>query len=64
MQNFTSKLTNGVFLPAYRLHEDQTDQLLKSLLAYLLSFERLNLTDVRHKIKGDFNLLEKFNDYK
>jgi len=62
MQNFTSKLTNGVFLPAYRLHEDATDNLLKSLLVYLLSFIRFNITDVRQKIKKDFNLLEKFND--
>lgn len=64
MQNFTSKLTNGIFLPAYRLHEDATDQLLKSLLMYILSFKKQNIVDVRQKIKSDFNLLEKFNDYK
>ena len=25
MQNFTNKLTNGIYLPAYRLHEDAAD---------------------------------------
>ena len=60
MSNFTDKLTNGIYLPPYSLHDD--DLILKELTSYLLSFE--NLEDVRPKIKQDFNLLSLFNNNK
>lgn len=38
MSNFTNRLTNGIFLPCYRMHEDENDVMLKTLLKYLGEF--------------------------
>ena len=62
MSNFTNKLTNGVYLPPYNLHDDKNDRMLKELGHYLLSFSQV--PDVRAKIKVDFDLLTKFNGFK
>ena len=62
MSNFTNRLTNGIFLPCYRMHEDENDVILRTLLKYLGSF--LQESDFRTKIKNDFGLLEKFNGFK
>ena len=66
MQNFTNRLTNGVFLPSFALTSASSDDLLKVLLKYLGEFidPTSPIEDVRNKIKKDFNLLEKFNGYK
>lgn len=64
MSSFTKSLTNGVFLPSYRIHEDNNDFLLSSLQNYLLSFVMLEVLDVRSKIKLDFEMLKKFNGLK
>lgn len=64
MSNFTNKLTNGIYLPAYNLHEDKNDKMLKSLGHYLMSFVKPGVADVRNKIKVDFDLLTKFNGFK
>ena len=66
MSNYTNKLTSGIFIPPYRLHNDSDDQVLKMLLKYLGGFiDQTNpIEDVRAKIKHDFGLLEKFNGYK
>ena len=66
MSNYTNKLTNGIFLPPYRLHNDVDDTILKVLLKYLGGFVDISnpVEDVRSKIKQDFGLLEKFNGYK
>ena len=66
MSNYTNKLTNGIFLPPYRLHNDSDDQILKMLLKYIGGFIAIQnpVEDVRTKIKHDFGLLEKFNGYK
>ena len=60
MSNFTNRLTNGIYLPTFSLHND--DDILRDLTSYLLSFE--NLTDVRPKIKTDFDLLNLFDNFK
>jgi hypothetical protein len=39
MSNYTNRLTNGIYLPPYSLHIDDT--ILKELTNYLLSFENL-----------------------
>lgn len=62
MSNFTNKLTNGIYLPPYSLHDDKDDQMLKILGHYLVSFK--DIPDVRPKIKVDFDLLTKFNGFK
>jgi hypothetical protein len=62
MSNFTNKLTNGIYLPPYSLHDDKNDKILQTLGHYLLSFS--DITDVRAKIKVDFDLLTKFNGFK
>lgn len=54
MQNFTHYLTNGIYLPPYRLNMDYNDELLKYLGEYLMEF--INIDDVRRKIKFDFEL--------
>jgi hypothetical protein len=66
MSNFTNRLTNGVFLPCYRMHEDEGDRMLEVLLKYLGEFilPSSPLMDFRQKIKEDFGLLEKFNGFK
>ena len=66
MSNFTNRLTNGIFLPCYRMHEDENDVMLKTLLKYLgeFIFPVQPLSDFRTKIKHDFGLLEKFNGFK
>ena len=38
MSNYTNKLTNGIFVPPFRLHNDLDDDILKMLLKYLGSF--------------------------
>ena len=38
MSYFTNKLTNGIYLPLYSLHDDKNDKMLKSLGQYLQSF--------------------------
>jgi hypothetical protein len=38
MQNFTNRLTNGVYFPMYRLHSDDEDDMLKLMLKYLGEF--------------------------
>ena len=50
----------------YRLHQDDNDQMLKTLLKYLgeFLFPADPLDDVRIKIKYDFDLLDKFNGFK
>jgi hypothetical protein len=64
MSNFTNKLTNGIYLPMYSLHDDKNDIMLKSLSQYLHSFTKPGISDVRAKIKVDFDLLTKFNGFK
>ena len=66
MSNFTNRLTNGIFLPCYRMHEDESDKMLMVLLKYLGSFIYSSepLSDFRTKIKQDFGLLERFNGFK
>lgn len=64
MQNFTNKLTNGIFLPYFNPSEFGQDIALPSLLRYLLSFIAQDISDIRNKIKYDFDLLTKFNEYK
>jgi hypothetical protein len=66
MQNFTNRLTNGIYFPMYRLHQDESDHMLKTLLKYLgeFIFPTSPLDDVRIKIKLDFDLLDKFNGFK
>lgn len=66
MCNFTNRLTNGIFLPCYRMHEDENDVMLRTLLKYLGTFimPQEPLHDFRTKIKKDFGLLEKFNGFK
>jgi hypothetical protein len=64
MSNFTNKLTNGIYLPMYSLHNDKNDIMLKSLSKYLYSFTNPEVIDVRAKIKVDFDLLTKFNGFK
>lgn len=38
MANFTNRLTNGIWLPTYRIIDDSEDDTLKILIKYLLSF--------------------------
>ena len=64
MSSFTNRLTNGIFVPCYRLHLDSEDNTLKSLLKYLFEFIQTQEIDFKAKIKDDFKLLEKFNGYK
>jgi hypothetical protein len=45
MQNFTYQLTNGVYLPSYKVNQDFDDNYLISLLDYLMSF--ITVSDVR-----------------
>lgn len=52
MHSFTLQLTNGIYLPQYRLDRDSKDDLLKYLGEYLLEF--VAISDVREKIKKDF----------
>jgi len=62
MQSFTTRLTNGIFIPSYRTSEETDDIVLKSLLKYIDSYS--NVDDFRQKVKNDFNLLSKFNGFK
>ena len=62
MESFTNKLTNGIWLPSYRLDKDEKDDTLLILLKYLLEFK--DYSDIRVKIKSDFNLVKKFNEQK
>ena len=62
MSNFTNKLTNGIYLPPFSLHDDKNDKMLQTLGHYLMSFAEV--ADVRAKIKVDFDLLTKFNGFK
>ena len=62
MQSFTTRLTNGIFIPSYRTNEEMDDTVLKSLLKYVDSFKEVD--DFRQKVKSDFNLLSKFNGFK
>ena len=65
MANFTNRLTNGIWLPTYRIIDDSEDDALKSLIKYLLEFVNIDeLPDVRVKIKTDFDLVGKFNNQK
>ena len=66
MSNYTNRLTNGIFVPLYRLHEDPEDAVLEILLKYLGDFILADpaIEDFRNKIKEDFKLLEKFNSFK
>ena len=54
MHNFTLQLTNGIFIPSYRVHNDHEDTFLNSLREYLLEF--VGVLDVKQKIKNDFGL--------
>jgi hypothetical protein len=38
MSNYTNRLTNGIFLPKYRMDKDYSDTILMDLLQYLLQF--------------------------
>eukprot|EP00356_Strombidium_inclinatum_P012402 CAMPEP_0170479904 /NCGR_PEP_ID=MMETSP0208-20121228/947_1 /TAXON_ID=197538 /ORGANISM="Strombidium inclinatum, Strain S3" /LENGTH=68 /DNA_ID=CAMNT_0010752365 /DNA_START=2743 /DNA_END=2949 /DNA_ORIENTATION=+ len=40
MSNFTNKLTNGIFVPTFQLHQYDTEQVLASLSQYLQDFVR------------------------
>lgn len=60
MRNYTNRLTNGIYLPQFSLHDD--DEILQYLSNYLVNFEKV--VDVRTKIKTDFNLLNLFNNFK
>jgi hypothetical protein len=62
MTNFTLQLTNGIYLPSYRINSDHEDIMLKYLLEYLLEF--IDVPDVRQKIKEDFDLDNMFNECK
>ena len=63
MANFTNRLTNGIWLPTYRIIDDSEDHTLKILIKYLLDFSNVeSLPDVRVKIKTDFDLVGKFNN--
>lgn len=66
MANYTNRLTNGIFVPLYRLHEDPDDAVLTTLLKYLGDFILADpaVEDFRTKVKEDFKLLEKFNSFK
>ena len=66
MSNYTNRLTNGIFVPLYRLHEDPTDGALEILLKYLGDFVLADpaVEDFRTKVKEDFKLLETFNGFK
>jgi hypothetical protein len=65
MSNYTNRLTNGIYVPVYNLHEDNQDIVLPILLNYLTSFKDPdNHSDVRKKIKCDFKLMSKFNSQK
>ena len=54
MHHFTKQLTNGIYVPPYRIHRDQDDFILKYLLEYLLEF--VGVLNVKQKIKNDFGL--------
>ncbi len=62
MQNFTSYLTSGIFLPPYRIANDREDICLRMLEQYLLEFK--GDVDTKHKIKTDFKLAQMFEDCK
>ena len=65
MHSFTNRLTNGIFVPIFRVNSSNEEHnILKSLLQYLNSFITPPCEDFRIKIKMDFNLLEKFNGFK
>jgi len=38
MSSFTNKLTNGIFVPSFQLHDFDTEEVLPSLAKYLNSF--------------------------
>ena len=52
MHHFTKQLTNGIFVPSYRIDRDNNDFILKYLKNYILEFVEVN--DVKVKIKNDF----------
>jgi hypothetical protein len=54
MHNYTVHLTNGIYLPPYYVDKDPDDEWLPILGSYLLDF--INVKNVRHKIKTDFEL--------
>ena len=62
MHNFTKQLTNGIYIPPYRIHRDHDDFFLKYLCEYLLEF--VGVIDVRQKIKNDFGLDQPFEESK
>lgn len=62
MQNYTLHLTSGIYIPTYTFNKDQTDNTLSLLEEYLISF--LDESDVRTKIKSDFDINEMFNQGK
>ncbi len=62
MQNFTSYLTSGIFLPPYRISNDSGDICLKLLHQYIMEFK--DESDCKHKIKTDFKLSQMFEDCK
>jgi hypothetical protein len=66
MGSYTNRLTNGIYVPLFRASEYHSDSILKTLLKYLVEFTDplFAISDVRAKIKTDFNLLGKFNSYK
>ena len=66
MSNFTNKLTNGLYIPPIRFSQNQEgDMCLKSLLKYLVSFVLdPPESDVRNRIKIDFDMLNRFNNNK
>lgn len=67
MTNFSNKLTNGIYLPPFRLNSVNDDICFNSLGNYLKTFimdDNKELIDVRLKIKTDFDLLTIFNNNK
>ena len=62
MHHFTKQLTNGIFVPSYRIDRDNNDFILKYLKNYILEFVEVN--DVKVKIKNDFGLDKLFDESK
>lgn len=66
MESFTFSLTNGIYIPHFKIGDYYSDITLKTLLKYLGQFVDpiFDVQDVRIKIKNDFNMLEMFNSFK
>ena len=62
MHNYTVHLTNGIYLPPYQVDKDHEDDWLLVLGHYLLDF--INVKNIRHKIKTDFELDSLFEESK